>query len=178
MTLWRRIRGVLGTAATWFVSWATLGAIYLLIDMVRNYWSVPEIRDHLFIGLAAMGIFWGVWGAVSGILYGVSVAISQRGRAFAQLRARNLALWGAVSGAAYPGFAWISSVLTPGGTAPADTPLAIALGAVAGAASAGGTLWLARRGEALAISAASEPELQAGLEDAAPANRAYDAVHR
>ena len=176
MTLWRRIRGVLGTAATWFVSWATLGAIYLLIDVIRHSWRVPAIRDQLFMGLAAIGIFWGIWGAVSGILYGVSVAISQRGRAFAQLRARNLALWGAVSGAAYPGLLGISSVLTQGVTL-ADIPLAIALGAVAGAASAGGTLWLARRGEALAISAASEPELQAGLEDAAPAKRAHHAFH-
>jgi len=178
VAIWRRIRGILGIAATWFVTWASLGAIYLAIDVFRISLRFPAILDHLFAGLATAGLLWGKWGAASGILYGISVTITQRGRDFAQLRVRNLALWGALSGAAYPGLLWVTSILTPAGIALPDTPLAIALGAVAGAASAGGTLWLARRANPVALGAKGGRSLEPGLEDVVPAKRAYDAFHQ
>jgi len=147
--LWRRVRGVLGTASIWFVSWATLGALYLLVDVVRHAW-IPEVRSQLLSGLVAIGLFWGIWGAISGIVYGISVAVSQRGRALGQLQARHLAFWGAFAGASYPGVLWVSSLVAPGLWL-TDLPIATAMGAVAGAASAWSSLWIARRAEARAL---------------------------
>jgi hypothetical protein len=177
MFFWRRVRGVLGTASTWFVSWAGLGAIYLAVDVASNYWRVPAVRHQLFSGLVAMGLFWGVWGAVSGIVYGVSVAGSQRRRSISELRARNLAMLGALSGAAYPGLVWVSSMLRPGVPVLADLPLAVVLGATAGSASAAATLWIARRTHSVS-GVTQQLAINPGLEDTALAKRAFDAVHR
>jgi hypothetical protein len=145
--LWRRVRGVLGTASIWLVSWAGLGALYFLVDFTR-YVRVPEVRSQLFSGLVAFGLIWAIWGAISGIVYGVSLSVTQRGRMLGQLQARHLAFWGALAGASYPGFIWVSSLLSPNSVWLSDLPLATALGAVAGAASACGSLWIAKRAEA------------------------------
>jgi predicted TIM-barrel fold metal-dependent hydrolase len=96
----------------------------------------------------AFGLIWAIWGAISGIVYGVSLSVTQRGRMLGQLQARHLAFWGALAGASYPGFIWVSSLLSPNSVWLSDLPLATALGAVAGAASACGSLWIAKRAEA------------------------------
>ena len=174
----RRIRGILGTAAMWFVSWGGIGAVYWAIDVVANNWRIPAVRDQFLGGLVAVGIFWSVWGAVSGLVFGACVALTQRGRDLTQLRARAMALWGAVSGAAYPGYLWLSAVLNPGAVRMADLPLAVGLGAVAGAVCGAGTLWIARRAKGAALRSAREQALEAGSELSAPISRAHDAVHR
>ena len=145
-SIWRRLRGVASTGSTWFVAWAGLGVLYLAVDYMRNYWQVPELRSQFLEALAAFGLFWGVWGAASGIIYGVCVAVTQRSQMFDQLRARHLAFWGAMAGAAYPAVLWAASFFAPSPWL-ADAPIGIALGAAAGAISAAGTLWIARRAD-------------------------------
>jgi len=153
--LWRRVRGVLGTASIWFVSWASLGALYLLVDVLRHDWGVPEVRSQLFSGLVAIGLLWGIWGAISGIVYGVSVSVTQRGRALGQLQARHLAFWGALAGASYPGVVWVSLLLSRNDLWLPDLPIATGLGVLTGAASAWSSLWIARRAEARALLSSS-----------------------
>jgi hypothetical protein len=130
----RRIRGAVGMGLAWGAAWFGAGMILLLI-----------------VGLDAADvpfpIGFGFLGFLAGALFSLILGLVERGRGFHQLSLPRFAGWGAAGGLLFA--VLFAAIATASGAEPLLDDL-IFLGplfAAAGAASAGGTLALARRGE-------------------------------
>ena len=141
-TVWRRVRGALGTALLWGLAGAAGGigyAIYLILSGTadaRGLDNFPRI-----IGQAAS--YFGITGVAAGVLFSAWLAFLSRGRSIQELRPARLFLQGFAAGLL--GFAlfllskgWIEALL--GGLL---LPEALLVGVVAGSLAAG-TLKLAQ----------------------------------
>lgn len=134
MRWWRRIRAALGMGLAWGAAWFGAGLVLLLI-VGPDAADVPFPLGFGFLGFLAGALFSGVLGLV------------ERGRRFEQLSLARFAGWGAAGGALFSVLfvlvvAWAGD---PGLIA--GLPFLAPLFAGAGAASAAGSLGLARRAE-------------------------------
>ena len=112
--LWRRIRGLLGTALTWGAVGALVGA--LMFTVRYQPWSLPPERWERATTLLGMFLgAGGLWGAACGLAFGVVLLVAARRQRFDQLSAGRFMLWGAVAGAAFPLVIYTPIVLTRGG---------------------------------------------------------------
>jgi hypothetical protein len=129
--LLRRLRGLVGTGLTWAVGWA---AIAMAIGLVVG-WLDPDSIDP-GEGPLRIGSILGLVGFVSGVGFGLVLAVAERRRQLADLSVIRAALWGALGAAALPLLTSMEN----------STLLNVCpLGALFGAASVA----LARRGERL-----------------------------
>jgi hypothetical protein len=113
MQVWRRVRGLLGTALTWGAVGALIGASMFLVRY--RPWSVSA--THWDRALALMGGFIGggaLWGSVCGLAFGVAVVAHARRSSLHRMTARRFTVWGAVAGAAFPGLIYTPAVLMTG----------------------------------------------------------------
>lgn len=137
----RRLRGAIGMGLTWAAAWAGAGTI-----MVLGLLLVSGGRPD-----APFPLVFGVFGFVAGITFSGVLGLVERRRRFDQMSLRRFAGWGAAGGvllsaafvlavalAGDPAFLWNLVVLGP-------------IFAVAGAASAAGSLALARRAKDRAL---------------------------
>ena len=140
----RRIRGAIGMGLTWAFAWFGAGMILLLI-------VGPDAADVPFpLGFGMLGFFAGV--TFSGVL-----AIVERRRRFDQMSLPRSAAWGAVGGLLLS-VIFVLAVALSGDTTLLDDLVVLGpVFAVAGAASAAGSLALARMAEDRAL-------LDAGVE--------------
>jgi hypothetical protein len=93
----RKCRGMLGVAITWGAVWA---AVFALIAFVIGIFD-PDSIDPGEGPLPISGIG-AVFGAVSGIVFGVLLALAERRKTLEDLSLIRVALWGAVATAVYP----------------------------------------------------------------------------
>lgn len=133
MSRWvRRIRGALGMGAAWAVAWFAAGMALLLV-------VGPDAADVPFpLGFGLLGFF-------AGALFSGVVSLVAGRRDFDELSIPRFAGWGAVGGLLFS-VLFVVAVATFGN----DRLELLVLGpvfAVAGAASAAGSLALARRAE-------------------------------
>jgi hypothetical protein len=160
MSLLRRIRGALGVATLWGVTWGLGGAAFitwrLWSSFPRNRFPRQLWALHLLprIAVEAFAIF-AVVGAVAGVAFSLVLAAAERRRTVDSLSVARASVWGAVAGLA----------MTLGVVALGHPPLRVVsvLGAVltgVGALSAATTMSLARRAPAAALEGATERELQ------------------
>lgn len=84
--LLRRIRGVIGTAAIWAVSWVGLGAG---IGALAGF----EFGTILRIALSNL-----VGGFLAGATFAVILSVTERNRSLEDLSLKRVALWGAAGG--------------------------------------------------------------------------------
>jgi hypothetical protein len=128
MSTWlRRLRGALGMGVTWAVAWALAGAAFRLI-------VGPGTDDVPF------PIRFGIVGFLAGVTFGGVLSAVARRRGFDRISLPGFAGWGALGGLAL--FGAFALTAGPGG----ESLLLAPLFAFAGAASAAGTLALARQG--------------------------------
>lgn len=123
---WSRIRAVLVVGLLWGGAWFGVGMILLVV-------VGPEAADVPF------PLFFGLLGFLAGAAFSGLLAATERSRRFDKLSLSRFAVWGALGGVV------LAAVFTLAAGAE-FVVLATVLG-VAGAASAAGTLVLARRAE-------------------------------
>ena len=148
----RRVRGAIGLGLTWAVGWALIGGVVrLVIGAVGavpggvGLWPVVQVNALAFAAL----------GFVGGSLFSGVLMLIEGRRRFDQLSLPRFATWGALGGIALGGMA---SALVMWGSG--FVALKIGAAAVLGAASAAGSLTLARK--------ANDPELLEAGEERAP----------
>lgn len=129
----RRIRGALGMGVTWAVGWFGLGGLLGLTAFGMDPAGI------LINALASGGA-----GFLGGSIFSVVLSLTEGRRRFDQLSLPRFAAWGALGGGAVGTVQMVAFTLVGG--AP---PLLAFVGiqAVIGAASAAGTLALARRAD-------------------------------
>lgn len=172
MQVWRRVRGLLGSAATW----GTVGALIGAAMYVARYRPWPLGAIHWDRALSLMGAFMGggaLWGSVCGLAFGVAVWSLGRRSSFQQVSARRFTLWGAVAGAAFPLLIYTPVVVMRGAfdAIPFFSMIA-GISAVAGAACARTIFALARRApeprNVAPVLAASSPASMSTVPPATP----------
>ena len=143
MQIWKRIRGIVGTALSWAIPWSLTGVALAITTIV--FGAYPGIRGILeFVGLVAT--FYGIWGAISGGIFAVVLAAAEHRRALKELTMGRVIAWGAVGSLIVPLlFVILLSRVYDDALIP-SLPL-FAIPAALGAVSAAGTLSLARRAE-------------------------------
>ena len=117
----RRIRGAVGMGLTWAIAWAPVGAI----------WGLAVGAPFVFVGLVIMGF-------LSGVMFSGVLGVLEGRRTLDQMSLPRFAGWGAVGGA---GLWSILALIIPG----AKFLVGCLLFGSLGAASAAGSLALARR---------------------------------
>lgn len=158
METWlRRMRGALGMAMVWGLAWFAGGMVLLLI-------VGPDAADVPFpIGFGALGF-------LAGALFSGILGLIERGRGFHQLSMARFAGWGAAAGLLFSVLFAVTVTLVGGGALLDDLVFLAPLFAAIGAASAGGTLALARWGEDGAL-LETAPDGDAELGEQEPRNR-------
>lgn len=146
----RRIRGAIGMGLTWAAAWFGAGMMLLLV-----------------VGLDAADVpfplFFGAIGFVAGVTFSGVLRLAEGRRRFDQMSLPRFAAWGAVGGLVLSGL-FVGSVAAFAGE---RLPLGV-LGtvfALAGAASAAGTLALARLAEDRALLDTSDEVAGVGLSE-------------
>lgn len=151
----RHLRAVLRNAVTWGAAWALAGgALVGVLRLVDPGPGVESLAERLGVALLAgigWGIRFGVAGAVIGTVFAAIIRFGYRGRRLADINPLGFALLGAVAGGVgVPLFLQLMNVLS------GDGPVAWGLvlddarwASLFGAAAAGGSILLARRGAAL-----------------------------
>jgi hypothetical protein len=143
MNSWiRRLRGAAVMGLTWAILWGMLGGV---MELLANF--IPPLNevDMWIQGLAIPGF-------VAGAIFSVVLRVAGRGRKFSELSLPRFAAWGAAGGLLLGGSLFALSVASSG------FPefwfrTAVILGTLTtvSAASAAGTLALARMGEEPAL---------------------------
>ena len=99
MTVVRRLRGILGSAAIWSIGFAIVG----LVAGVQFGLSADLLgRDTLFTVLLRSIYYGARLGAETGIVFACTVILAERRRTIEGLSGRRLALWGFLSGSLFP----------------------------------------------------------------------------
>ncbi len=124
----RRIRGAIGMGLTWAAAWFAAGMVLLVI-------VGPHAADVPF------PLFFGLLGFLAGATFSAIVGIAERRRRFEQMSLPRFAGWGAAGGLLLCTLFSLAAGL--GGEVLILGPIF----ALAGAASAAGTLALARRAD-------------------------------
>ena len=146
----RRFRGVLVMAALWAFTWGVVGVLIGLFKWYRGDLIdvLPTPMSVAISVILSIGKWFGVVGAINGLLFALVLAIAERKQSVATLSLTRFALWGGVATLVVPLFTTLIFLYVFG---PSDfgisiTPLAefMALGMV----SATAILLIARRGKA------------------------------
>lgn len=145
----RRVRGVFVTGLLWAVVWGILGCVVMLAQVISHPRPVePSLSRLILLSLT----FFGVWGAVSGSVFAIALAIAERQRRIEELSMKRVALWGATGGAILPAVGTAATVLSGAASRlQPDVAVLFAITALLGALCASATLALARRGDALGV---------------------------
>jgi hypothetical protein len=145
----RRIRAAIGMGLTWAAAWFGAGMILLLVVG----FGAADVPFPLFFGLL---------GFLAGVTFSGILAIVEGRRRFDQMSLPRFAGWGAVGGLLLCGI-FVSAVALGGESLWGEIPALGAVFALAGAASAAGSLALARMAEARALPTSRADPAEAGL---------------
>jgi hypothetical protein len=148
----RRIRAAMGMGLTWAVAWFGAGMALLLVVG----FGAADVPFPLFFGLL---------GFLAGATFSGVLTIVERRRRFDQMSLPRFAGWGAVGGLLLSGLFVVAAAL--GGESLWGELLVLGpVFSLAGAASAAGSLALARRAEKRELLAAGADVADVGLTDA------------
>lgn len=174
----RRLRGALGMGLTWAIGWAGAGVLIGVSSLLVPGLPWGAFFDVFDAPLPALAIP----GFVGGALFSVVLGIAGRHRRFHELSLARFAAWGAVGGVLLTLFPFALVALGLASTEGGRFSAAHVIGVIGGpfialsAASAAGSLLLARRGEARGgLSAPDEAPVLAGATGAPHATPRRDA---
>lgn len=132
----RRIRGAIAMGLTWAIGWTLVG----MLGVVVTYTLFPDLPDAFDVWIPVFAYP----GFLAGVGFSVVLRVAEGGRRFNELSLPRFAAWGALGGLL------VGALVAALGFGHAPT---VALTAITGAttllgaASASGSLALARRGE-------------------------------
>ena len=130
----RRVRAAIGMGLAWGIAWFGAGMVLLLLVGL-------DAADVPFpLGFGALGF-------LAGALFSGILGLVERGRGFHQLSLPRFAGWGAAGGLLFSVLFVLTVTLSGSGALLGELLFLGPLFAAAGAASAGGSLALARRAE-------------------------------
>jgi hypothetical protein len=154
MSIMRRVRGALGVATLWGVTWGVAGSAFITWRLWTGFGS-RRFPWHFLSRVAVQSfVAFAVAGAIAGAAFSLLLAGTERRRTVDSLSVPRAAVWGALAGVA----------MTLGIVVIGRPPL-VAVGvlgslfATLGAVSAATTVSLARRAPALEASEPEEPLL-------------------
>ncbi|GMV07993.1 MAG: hypothetical protein AMXMBFR53_42680 [Gemmatimonadota bacterium] len=155
--LLRRIRAALGMGLTWAVAWAPIGAV--LGGVLRLL--LPATPVGFLSVVATNAVSFAVLGFVGGAVFSGILRLAEGNRRFDQLSLPRFAIWGAVGGLAL-GAAAATAGLWGGGFGLLGMGM-MGAATVLGAASAAGTLAVARSAESRELSGPAGEVRDTGL---------------
>lgn len=147
----RRLRGLAGTAAVWAAAWGAVGVIPSVT--IQAFWFGRHGGAPLSLAVILPMIGWGfavwaVWGALSGLVFGIVVAIRERHRTPDGLSARRIAGWGAIAGLTIPALILVYTVThAPAQALSLNMGKILLFGALLGMGCGAGSLVAARQGQ-------------------------------
>src|SRR5688572_25247691 len=158
MTGWaRRIRGAIGMGVTWAFCWAVCGLLIGLSSVLLPFlpWEIFfSVFDAPLPALAIPGFF-------GGVLFSIVLGVLGHDRKFHELSLKKFAMWGAVGGLLLCLVPVLAFSTAPGEFARLLPAVAVIAGpfALLGAASASGTLLVARKAEGKALGRGDESRM-------------------
>jgi hypothetical protein len=129
----RKLRGMVGVAATWGLAWGAIFATIGLVIWVFDPDSIGPGDDPLLV--VRIGA---TYGLITGASFGVLLGLAERNRSIADLSLARVALWGAVAASVFPL------------VSPANNAMLVFLCPI-GAGLAAGSIALAKRAERAAL---------------------------
>lgn len=93
----RKLRGVISISLIWGILWAVVFGIIATIIGIVDPDSIDPGEEPVIIAL--MG---GAFGAVSGVAFGILLALAESGRDIRNFSLLRAALWGMLSAAVFP----------------------------------------------------------------------------
>ena len=148
----RRLKGAVKNAVVWGAAWFGLTLItygmLLLVDVIPA--SGVWLLDAIFVGMRMA-----VMGAIAGGFVSILISLLYRGRRLSEISWVRFGLGGGIAAGLFvPAFMVTARLLSGDGLPlPAIIASDALLAAVFGAISAGGSMWLAQRGQAASIAA-------------------------
>ena len=163
MTWLRRIRGAVGMGLAWALGWAITGVLIGVTSKILPFLPLDwffEVFDAPLPAFAVPGFF-------AGVFFSMVLGIAGRGRRFHELPLPRFAAWGAVGGlllTLFPFFLVVVGLASLNPAASAWRIIATIVGpfTLLSAASATGTLLLARGAERRALQGAGADAVAAG----------------
>ena len=137
----RRIRGAIGMGVTWAAAWAPVGAMVGLALSVL--YGAP-----IGLGIRRNATVFAVLGGISGVLFSSILRLAEGRRSFDELSMTRFVAWGAICGLMLGSLAMITGLLLGLIVLPTTTVL--------GAASAAGTLALAKKADVASLKTMAE----------------------
>ncbi len=128
----RRIRGAIGMGLTWALAWFSAGIALLLVVGV----GAADVPFPLGFGMLGFG---------AGVIFSGVLGVMERRRRFDQMSVRRFAGWGGVGGLLLSAIFVLVAALA--GDASVEVLVVAPVFALSGAASAAGSLALARMAE-------------------------------
>ncbi len=93
----RKLRGVISISLTWGIVWTVIFAVIATIIGIVEPDSIDPGEEPVIIGL--MG---GAFGLVSGLVFGILLALAESGRVIRDLSLTRAAMWGILASAVFP----------------------------------------------------------------------------
>ena len=147
MTFLRRLRGIVGTIATWGCVFAAVSL--LVVGVLGLAGQLPSADfETIAVGLARLALRWGLIGAGIGTLFTGTIMLAERQQSLGSISSRRFGLWGFGAGAALPLAVTAASRLAGHSSINTDVRLAVIFAlfcGTVGASVAIASLRLARR---------------------------------
>ena len=139
-----RVRGILGTGLAWAVAWAPIGAAAGAFAWYRFTRQLPaDVAVSPVVFLPLPTVAFAAFGAVSGAVFAITLAITERRQPLNDLSIRQTACLGALGGLTFPGIVLSQA---SAGLPMSALLISVGLGAGLGAGSAAATVAIARLG--------------------------------
>jgi hypothetical protein len=155
-SIFRRLRGALGTGLTWAAGWGVLGAVHGLVLGIFKPWQWEFYNPIL---TTARG--YAIAGLIAGTGFGALLMALDRGKTLGALSYRRFGAWGAAGGALVPVLVHLTRGLTSS-SGWGDVAATALVTAILGGLSAVGTLRVVRNGLLPDSAEESPDELESG----------------
>jgi len=146
----KRLGGVIRNAVVWGAAWFGLAAVTM---SVLRLTGAVNASGFWLLDAIGIGIKVGVMGGIAGSAFAGFISLFYRGRRVSQINWVRFGIGGGImAGLFVPTFMITANLLTGGGIPTfANIDEDIVLAAVFGAITAGGSMWLAQRGQPIPI---------------------------
>jgi hypothetical protein len=159
-TVWRRLRGALGTGLAWAVGWSVVGALFGLGTAIA-YPGVFGVLESI----AKNGAGFAMYGFVGGSLFSVVLGLAEGRKRFDELSLLRFTGWGGAGGGLLGLVVVATDMWAVGSPVSIDVAL-VGVAGILGAGCAAGSLALARSADDAHLLTTGAEAAQVGLTEA------------